>query len=124
MSQPALSVQIRDLEAALGGTLIERAPRSLQLTDLGHDVLARARVILGAVDDLEDHARAVSGTTLQRLKLGIIPTIAPDLLPSVIRALTDRWDGLDIHIRETLTPRLVSELRDGQIDCANFTAGG
>ncbi|MEM1301041.1 MAG: LysR family transcriptional regulator, partial [Pseudomonadota bacterium] len=76
VSQPALSVQIRDLEQALGGALIERAPRSLQLTDLGRDVLGRARSILADIDDLQDHARAVSGSTLKRLKLGVIPTIA------------------------------------------------
>ena len=118
ISQPALSVQIKELETLLGGALIERGPRSLALTALGVDVLNRARAILAATDDLVQHARAKVDEDLAQLKLGVIPTIAPYVLPKVIQALTARWPGLDLNVRETLTPRLIEELREGQIDCA------
>lgn len=119
VSQPALSMQIRDLEAALGTDLFERGPREVRLTRFGEAFSARAREILRAVEDLGDLARAARGTTLAgRLRLGIIPTVAPYLLPRIIANLAREHAGLDIHARETVTPRLVEELSDGRLDAA------
>ncbi|GAA4217776.1 LysR family transcriptional regulator [Sagittula sp. NFXS13] len=118
ISQPALSVQIRDLEAELGQPLVERGPRQVRLTAFGESFLARVTDILKQVDDLGDFARSARGAMMQRLRLGIIPTIAPYLLPRLIGHITAEFPGLDLHVRETLTPRLITELIDGRIDAA------
>ncbi|MCC5973775.1 MAG: hydrogen peroxide-inducible genes activator [Rubellimicrobium sp.] len=119
VSQPALSMQIRDLEAALGTDLFERGAREVRLTQFGEAFSARAREILRAVEDLGDLARAAQGAPLAgRLRLGIIPTVAPYLLPRIISNLVRDHAGLDIHARETITPRLLEELADGRLDAA------
>lgn len=118
VSQPALSVQIRELEAELGSPLFERQPRKVSLTPLGEEFLGRVRDILRSVDELSDLARAARGGVAGRLNIGIIPTIAPYMLPTLIGNLGRSYPGLDLHIRETLTPRLVRELEDGALDAA------
>jgi LysR family transcriptional regulator, hydrogen peroxide-inducible genes activator len=118
ISQPALSVQIRELEATLGTQLFERGARQVRLTGPGQALLARVREILSAADDLHDLARAASGQGLGRLRLGVIPTIAPYLLPTLLPLLSRQAPGVDLHLRETLTPRLLQELADGRIDAA------
>ncbi|MDJ1018089.1 MAG: LysR substrate-binding domain-containing protein [Paracoccaceae bacterium] len=118
VSQPALSVQIREMERALGAELVERGPRQARLTPLGEQVRDRGREILRAVDELGELARASRDQPSGRLRLGVIPTIAPYLLPRLIGALTDAFPGLDIRVRETLTERLISELQEGRIDTA------
>jgi LysR family hydrogen peroxide-inducible transcriptional activator len=118
VSQPALSVQIKELEEQLGTTLFERGTRHVRLTSIGEDFALRVREILSAVDDLGDFARSAATQLAGRLRIGIIPTIGPYLLPQVIRHLNDSYPGLDIHIRETLTDRLIAEIQDGKIDVA------
>ncbi|MEL7127371.1 MAG: LysR substrate-binding domain-containing protein [Pseudomonadota bacterium] len=118
VSQPALSVQVRDLEETLGLALLERGPRSVRLTSFGEAFLTRARAILRDVDALSDLARAAHDGLTGRLRLGVIPTIAPYLLPTVLPALSKARPGIDVHIRETVTPRLVHELLDGKLDAA------
>ena len=111
VSQPALSMQIRDLEAGLGMALFERGARQVRLTGFGDAFASRARDILRAVDELGDMARAAGGRLSGRLRIGVIPTIAPYLLPRIITDLTRLYPGLDIQVRETLTPRLIEELQ-------------
>ncbi|MEM9250456.1 MAG: LysR substrate-binding domain-containing protein [Pseudomonadota bacterium] len=118
VSQPALSVQVKDLEETLGTDIFERTSRGVRLTTFGADVVARASDILRAVDDLGDMARAAQGNMVGRLRLGVIPTIAPYLLPRVLSDLGARYQKLDVQVRETVTPRLVTALNAGQIDCA------
>ncbi|MEP5152903.1 hydrogen peroxide-inducible genes activator [Planktotalea sp.] len=118
ISQPAISVQIKELERTLGVTLFERGARQVRLTTAGEELWSHARAILDRVDALSDVARASNGQTLSRLRLGIIPTIAPYLLPSCIAILTEHNPNLDLHVRETLTPKLLEELADGKIDTA------
>jgi LysR family hydrogen peroxide-inducible transcriptional activator len=118
ISQPALSLQIKEMEATLGLPLFERAARQVRLTRLGEDLAPRVRDILGRVDELADHARAARAGFVGRLRLGVIPTIAPYLLPAIFDRLAQSHAGLDLHIRETLTPRLVQELADGRLDAA------
>ncbi|QFS82503.1 Hydrogen peroxide-inducible genes activator [Roseivivax sp. THAF40] len=118
ITQPALSVQIKELEAGLGVQLFDRSARQVRLTAFGEDFAARVRDILRAVDELGDLARASSGRLSGRLRLGIIPTVAPYLLPRVIGALSRSHPGIDIHVRETLTDRLIRELGEGRIDAA------
>lgn len=118
VSQPALSVQIKELEEMLGMPLFERSPRQVRLTRFGQTFLDRSREILRAVDDLEDLARTAQGRLVGQLRIGVIPTIAPYLLPDIIKALTHAHDDADIHVRETQTSNLLRELADGRIDTA------
>lgn len=118
ISQPALSVQIKELEQMLGKPLVERASRQVRLTSFGAEFLVRASGILRSVDDLNDFARAAHGALAGRFRLGVIPTIAPYFLPRIIAKLQGTHPDLDLHVRETLTPRLVDELGQGQIDAA------
>jgi LysR family transcriptional regulator, hydrogen peroxide-inducible genes activator len=118
ISQPALSMQIKELEVALGGVLLERGARQVRLTKFGEDVVQRARDILRAVDELADFTRASRDRLAGRLRIGMIPTIAPYLLPTVIGNLTRMHPELDIHVRETLTQKLIQELSEGRLDAA------
>ena len=118
ISQPALSVQIKELEGSLGMSLFERTARQVRLTPFGSDFALRVRDILRAVDELGNLARAAGPGTLQRLRLGIIPTIAPYLLPRIVGNLTQMHPDLDIHVRETLTDRLIREVAEGRLDTA------
>lgn len=118
VSQPALSVQIRDLEDELGAKLVERGSRQVGLTGFGEEFLPRVSAILNAVDELGDLARARLDTLAGRFRLGVIPTIAPYLLPAFIDLVSRRHPALDLHVRETVTPGLIAELGDGRIDAA------
>lgn len=118
ISQPALSVQIRDLEESLGAELFERAARQVRLSAFGEEFLLRVRDILRSVDELGDLARAHRKQLVGRLRIGVIPTVAPYLLPGMISALTRENADLDIHVRETVTPKLLQELAEGRLDTA------
>jgi LysR family transcriptional regulator, hydrogen peroxide-inducible genes activator len=118
ISQPALSMQIRELEDAVGIALFERGARQVSLTAFGVEFVQRARDILRAVDELGDLVRMSQDRLVGRLRIGVIPTIAPYLLPTIIGNLTRLNADLDIHVRETLTPRLIRELADGRLDTA------
>lgn len=118
VTQPALSMQIKELEEAFGLPLFERTPRHVRLTGFGEAVLTRATDILRAVDELADLARAARGGLTGRLRLGVIPTIAPYLLPRIIGVLGLHYPDADLHIRETLTPRLLEDLSAGRLDAA------
>ena len=118
VSQPALSMQIKEMEAALGGVLLERGARQVALTTFGDELLGRVRDILRSVDELGDFARASRDRLAGRLRVGMIPTIAPYLLPKVIENLARLHPELDIHVRETLTPKLIKEVAEGRLDTA------
>ena len=118
ISQPALSMQIKELEEALAAPLVERGARQVRLTALGEEFARRAHDILRAVDELEDLARARAHPLLGRLRIGVIPTVAPYLLPGVITALQDRYPGLDLRPREAVTPKLIEDLAAGRLDTA------
>lgn len=118
ISQPALSVQIKELEETFGAPLFERAARQVRLTGLGEKLVQQVQSILNEVDELADLARASNGQALGRLRMGIIPTAAPYLLPTLIGKLSGLYPGLDIHVRESLTAKLLQELTQGQLDTA------
>ena len=118
ISQPALSMQIKEMEEALGGPLLERSARRVSLTRLGEELIERVRDILRSIDELGDFARASRDRLAGRLRLGMIPTVAPYLLPRVIGNLTRVHPELDIQVREALTPKLIQELAEGRLDAA------
>lgn len=118
ISQPALSMQIKELEKSLGITLFERSARTVRLSLFGEEFSLRVREILRSVDELEDLARASRNQLEGRLRIGLIPTIAPYLLPNIIKDLRQMHVGLDIHVRETLTQQLIQDLAEGKVDTA------
>ncbi len=118
VTQPALSMQIKDLEEGLGTPLFERGGRQLRLTGFGEVFLERVQGILRDVDDLKDLARAANSQPAGRLRIGVIPTIAPYLLPTIISRLSALYPDLDLNLRETVTPRLLEELIEGRLDTA------
>lgn len=116
VSQPALSMQIRELEREIGAELVERRPGDIALNDIGLDVARRAEHILASTRDLVDFARhrdVLSG----RLVLGIIPTLAPFILPRLLPLLQKQYPALRLEVRETLTRQLLDELTGGDLDC-------
>ena len=118
ISQPALSMQIKEMEEVLGGVLLERSARQIALTTFGEELLLRVRDILRSVDELGDFARATRDRLAGRLRVGMIPTVAPYLLPKVIENLARLHPELDIHVRETLTAKLIKEVAEGRLDTA------
>src|SRR5580704_16329822 len=116
ISQPALSMQIRDLEKELGVELVERRPGEATLTDVGLEVARRGERVLAAARDLVDFARHRGRILSGRLKLGIIPTLAPYLLPKVLPDLQARYPDLTVELRETQTKALIEELTAGELD--------
>ncbi|HEY2754506.1 MAG TPA: LysR substrate-binding domain-containing protein [Pseudolabrys sp.] len=116
VTQPALSMQIRELEREIGAELVERRPNDVALTETGVEVADRAERILAAARDLVDFARhrdVLSGP----LKLGIIPTLAPYILPRVLPRLQTSFPELRLEVRETQTRLLLDELTSGELDC-------
>lgn len=118
VSQPALSVQMKELEALLGAPLIERGARQIRLSPLGEALARRAADILRGVDELGDLVRAAHRPLGGRLRIGVIPTIAPYLLPGLISRLGAEYPDLDIRPRETVTRVLIEALADGSLDAA------
>ena len=118
ISQPALSMQIKDLEGELGLPLFERGPKEVRLTAFGQDFRSSAVAILRTVQEVEELAQAARLTPLGRLRLGVIPTIAPYLLPRIIGPMMTLYAGVDLHVRETVTPKLIVELLEGRLDAA------
>ncbi len=117
VSQPALSVKIQELEALLGKPIINRDVRPFCPTPYGHQILASANRILADVQALEDSAhlnRGVEGP----FTLGVIPTVAPYLLPVAIRLIQSSLPDLDLQIREATTDVLLGEIASGQLDAA------
>lgn len=118
ISQPALSMQIKTLEESLGLPLFDRGSKELCLTQFGDAFLDRAQGILREVDELAELARASRDQLSGRLRIGIIPTVAPYLLPKIVGHLARDHPDIDLHIRETITPNLIGELSEGRIDMA------
>jgi len=116
VSQPALSMQLKEMEAALGGPLLERTASGATLTGLGNEVAHRAADILAAVHDLEAVAHSRRGVLSGPIHLGVIPSVAPYLLPRLLARLTAAHPNLSLHVRETVTDALVGELMAGELD--------
>ncbi len=116
VTQPALSMQIQELEKEIGIMLIERTRSGAKLTPEGEEVARRVASILAGIRDLADYARHSAGVLAGRLQLGVIPTIAPYVLPRLLPALRAAHPGLDLHLRETLTRYLVEDLVAGRLD--------
>jgi LysR family hydrogen peroxide-inducible transcriptional activator len=116
VTQPALSMQIQELEKTLGLQLLERGRNGVMLTEGGKDIARRAARVLADVRDIVDVARRQGGALSGPLGFGVIPSIAPYILPQLLPAVRNAFPDLDLHIRETQTQLLTRELLDGQLD--------
>jgi LysR family transcriptional regulator, hydrogen peroxide-inducible genes activator len=116
VSQPSLSAQIAQLEQELGVALFERGNRRVLLTAAGQDAAVRARRILQEVQDLADAAGQGAEPLSGPLKLGVIPTIGPYLMPRILPALRQAYPKLRLFLREDLTDNLLVRLRAGELD--------
>jgi LysR family hydrogen peroxide-inducible transcriptional activator len=117
-TQSTLSAGLQELEALLGARLVERTKRKVLMTPLGEAVVERARLLLLGAQDIADMARASQAPLSGVLRLGVIPTIAPFLLPRVLPGLRARFPDLKLTLREDLTARLLDRLAEGQLDLA------
>lgn len=118
ITQSTLSIGLKELEAGLGVQLVERDRQSVRMTPAGDSAVGRARQLLAAAEDLVVSARAAAEPMTGLTRLGIIPTIAPFLLPTLAPVLRARHPGLRLALREDLTAALLQRLADGRLDFA------
>jgi LysR family transcriptional regulator, hydrogen peroxide-inducible genes activator len=116
VSQPTLSSQVQKLEDVLGVRLFERDRRRVLVTTAGHPIIAHARTVLVGLEDLLRAARQTTDPLAGTLRLGVIPTIAPYLLPWITPAIAKRWPKLRLSLVETKTDELLADLRAGELD--------
>lgn len=118
VTQPALSMQIRDLERTLGLALVERRPGDVTLTEAGVEIVRRGNELLAKSRDLMDFARQRAQPLAGRLSLGVIPSLAPYALPKILPCLQQRFPELRLELRETQTRQLLDEVKSGALDVA------
>jgi LysR family hydrogen peroxide-inducible transcriptional activator len=116
VSQPALSAQIARLEELLGVMLFERDRKHVLLTPVGREIAGRAERLLAGFDDIIQAALVSGAPTAGPLRLGVIPTIAPYMMPKVLEALRQRFPDLELFFKEEQTARLLELLNDGTLD--------
>ncbi|MFD3624260.1 LysR substrate-binding domain-containing protein [Streptomyces sp. NPDC001273] len=115
-SQPALSGAVSSLEETLGVTLVERTTRKVLLSPAGERLAARAKSVLAEVGALMEEADALRAPFTGVLRLGVIPTVAPYVLPTVLRLVRDRYPLLDLQVHEEQTANLLDGLARGRLD--------
>jgi LysR family hydrogen peroxide-inducible transcriptional activator len=118
VTQSTLSAGIKELERLLEVELVERDSRTVRMTAAGAQVVARARALLAQAQDLVEVARDAGQPLTGPLRLGVIPTIAPFLLPAILPPLRAQYPKLQLYLREDLTERLLERLRAGDLDLA------
>ena len=116
VTQPTLSMQIKEMEDLLGVRLVERSRAGVRLTPIGEDAVAQARGVLTALADMERSIRAHGRLLEGQLRLGALPTIAPYLLPRLLPEMAKRFPDLEVALRESQTETLLAELEDGALD--------
>ena len=118
VTQPTLSAGIQELERTLGAPVVDRARSGVILTPVGEEALRRATVILNEAEELVEAAKNAGQPLTGRFRLGVIPTIAPFLLPGALPLLRQRFPKLRLFLREDLTQRLIAHLKAGRLDAA------
>ena len=118
VTQPTLSAGIQELEKILGSPLVDRNRSGVLMTAAGTEAVIRAGVILGQAEDLVQACRGAGQPLTGRFRLGVIPTIAPFLLPAALPTLRARFPKLRLFLREDLTHRLINDLKTGTLDAA------
>jgi len=122
VTQSTLSASLRELETLVGVTLVERTRRVVRFTPLGQRIADKARRVLREAEELADMARAEGLPLTGELRMGVIPTIAPFLLPSILPRLRARWPELKLFLREETSQAACDALHRGQLDCVLLAA--
>ncbi len=117
VTQSTLSAGLRELEALLGITLVERTRRLVRFTALGEKIADKAVLILREAEELAELARAEGKPLHGELRMGVIPTIAPFLLPAMLPRLRNQWPSLKLYLREETSQAACEALHRGQLDC-------
>src|SRR3954454_21555529 len=117
VTQSTLSAGLRELETLLGVTLVERTRRVVRFTALGEKISEKAVRILREAEELADMARAEGKPLHGELRMGVIPTIAPFLLPAMLPMLRKQWPSLKLYLREETSQAACEALHRGQLDC-------
>lgn len=116
VTQPTLSMMIQKLEEELGVRIFERSRKPIVPTREGEEIIRRARQILAEAGNLKEYAASLGGEISGELRLGIIPTLAPYLLPLFLKSFSEAYPNLKIHIREAITDDIMRQLRRGEMD--------
>ena len=116
VTQPTLSMQVKKMEEELGVNLFDRSKQPVETTDIGMRIVDQARIILHESVKIQDLVQNHFDTVSGELKIGIIPSLAPYLLPLFIGSLANKYPGLEIQVKELITDEVVEELRKGLID--------
>ena len=122
VTQSTLSASLRELEALVAAVLVERTRRVVRFTPLGARIADKARLVLREAEELADMARAEGQPLTGELRMGVIPTIAPFLLPAILPALRGRWPDLKLFLREETSQAACDALHRGQLDCVLLAA--
>jgi LysR family hydrogen peroxide-inducible transcriptional activator len=117
VTQSTLSAGLRELEALLGITLVERTRRLVRFTALGEKIADKAVIVLLDAEELAELARAEGKPLHGELRMGVIPTIAPFLLPAMLPRLRNQWPSLKLYLREETSQAACEALHRGQLDC-------
>ena len=117
VTQSTLSAGLRELESLIGVVLVERTRRVVRFTPLGSRIAEKAQRVLREAEELGDLARAAGKPLSGELRMGVIPTIAPFLLPRLLPALRAEWPDLKLYLREETTPAACDSLHRGHVDC-------
>jgi LysR family hydrogen peroxide-inducible transcriptional activator len=118
VTQPTLSAGVQELEKTLGAPVVDRARAGVILTPVGEEAVRRGNAILAQAEDLVQAAKSAGQPLSGRFRLGVIPTVAPFLLPKALPLLRQRFPKLRLFLREDLTNRLIAALKSGALDAA------
>src|SRR6478609_2178172 len=117
VTQPTLSMQIKKLEEELGIKIFDRTKQPVIPTEIGASVIAQARIILREANVIKHLINEQKDTLTGELRIGIIPTLAPYLLPPLFKQMRDKYPQLNLVIKETITEEVISELKNNRLDC-------
>ena len=118
VTQPTLSAGVQELEKVLGAPVVDRGRSGVILTPVGEEAVRRAKDVLARAEDLVQAARSAGQPLSGRFRLGVIPTVAPFLLPRALPVLRQRFPALKLYLREDQTSRLIAALKAGSLDAA------
>src|SRR5688572_8198494 len=118
ITQPTLSMQIQKLEDELGVKIFDRTKQPVIPTEIGKSIIAQARVILRESHLMQDLINNQKDQMTGELKVGIIPTLAPYLLPPLFQQIREKYPHLNLVIKETITEEVIHELKNNRLDCA------
>jgi len=116
VTQPAMTIQIKKLEEELGVVLFDRTKKPLMVTNIGEEIINQARVVLREISKMKDIAEAFNSDLSGVLKVGMIPTIAPYLIPLFINSFTDKYPNIVLEIQELVSEDILASLKEGDID--------